>query len=238
MINVEKSIPSTEDMVLINGLAKAEMSPEDVFTFSVMCCDTRVDRDQERFTVDALSSLSKLYVGKPIIRDHSPRADNQIGRIFKSYVREANDGESELIVEAYIPITDSNAAVIQNIEAGVLKEVSVSCSVRKRICSVCGKISDRCGHIKGKMYKGKSCFCILDDIADVYELSFVAVPAQRAAGVIKTFSGPDPDPDTDADIIADDELIGRLAAARMLTIKNKISTVEEEITNENEQENV
>ena len=43
-----------------------------------------------------------------------------------------------------------------------------------------------CSHIKGREYNGELCCGELSDPTDAYEFSFVAVPAQRAAGVIKT----------------------------------------------------
>ena len=38
---------------------------------------------------------------------------------------------------------------------------------------------------KFKEYNGKTCYAILDEVTDAYEVSFVAVPAQRGAGVTK-----------------------------------------------------
>lgn len=58
--------------------------------------------------------------------------------------------------------------------------------VKKRVCSVCG--AESCVHVPGKTYNGKRCVRILSGAADAYEFSFVAVPAQRAAGVVKKFS--------------------------------------------------
>ncbi|MEW3478835.1 ParB N-terminal domain-containing protein, partial [[Clostridium] symbiosum] len=64
--------------------------------------------------------------------------------------------------------------------------------IRERlICSICG--TDRretyCGHCPGQEYEGKRCHIDLDDPTDAYELSFVAVPAQKGAGVIKHYGG-------------------------------------------------
>ena len=42
-----------------------------------------------------------------------------------------------------------------------------------------------CVHKKGQVYGGRQCYGKLCGISDAYEWSFVAVPAQRAAGVIK-----------------------------------------------------
>lgn len=59
----------------------------------------------------------------------------------------------------------------------------------KCICSVCGtdKKLGRCEHINGRSYAGKTAFSVLSDAKDAYEFSFVAVPAQREAGVTKAF---------------------------------------------------
>ncbi len=40
-------------------------------------------------------------------------------------------------------------------------------------------------HVKGRTYNGKLCYGELTGAKDAYEWSFVAVPAQREAGVIK-----------------------------------------------------
>ena len=42
-----------------------------------------------------------------------------------------------------------------------------------------------CGHQKGESYDGQVCCAILREPMDAYEFSFVAVPAQREAGVLK-----------------------------------------------------
>lgn len=42
-----------------------------------------------------------------------------------------------------------------------------------------------CGHRKGEWYEGRLCHTVLHGAEDAYEWSFVAVPAQRQAGVVK-----------------------------------------------------
>ena len=84
--------------------------------------------------------------------------------------------------------TDSNQDLIREIDGGIKKEVSVSCAAKTSRCSLCGS-TGACSHEKGKVYAGKLCYRELDDISDVYEWSFVAVPAQVHAGVTKQFGG-------------------------------------------------
>ena len=78
---------------------------------------------------------------------------------------------------------------ITMLSAGIMKEVSVSCKLKSVICSVCGQdnIKSYCKHIGGRTYGDKQCHFILEDPEDAFEVSFVAVPAQKEAGVIKSY---------------------------------------------------
>ena len=183
---------SREDLLLINRLAKSELGPDQVYTFAVRLCDNEVDRDWERFDEEALEILSGLFVGKSGIFDHNWSAEGQTARLYRTEVcREggatmAGDGCQYLKGYAYMLRNEKNSALIEEIEAGIKKEVSVGCSVSGRVCSICGK--ERCGHQGGRRYDGKLCYFTLREPTDAYEWSFVAVPAQRKAGVIKAFT--------------------------------------------------
>ena len=83
--------------------------------------------------------------------------------------------------------TEENASLISEIEGGIKKEVSVGCSVAKSVCSVGGGEIGLCGHEMGETYDGKLCFAELSGALDAYEWSFVAVPAQPRAGVMKRY---------------------------------------------------
>ena len=73
--------------------------------------------------------------------------------------------------------------------SGIKKEVSVGCAMGEAACSICGADVRKkgCRHEKGKWYGGKLCHTVLDCPTDAYEWSFVAVPAQREAGVVKCY---------------------------------------------------
>ena len=87
--------------------------------------------------------------------------------------------------------TQGNQDLIAEIEGGIKREVSVGCAVKRAECSICGSDMGRCAHEKGKRYDGRLCCTVLDDPYDAYEWSFVAVPAQREAGVIKMYTPTD-----------------------------------------------
>lgn len=186
-----------EELAKINSYALKDLSEDEIFTFSVTLCDNEVDRDAERFSIPALHKLTELYEGRTGIFDHDSKAQNQSARIYQCEVvtdesRTTSEGEpyTELKAKAYMVRTSSNADLIAEIEGGIKKEVSVSCSVANCKCSICGtdKRTSACEHNKGQIYDGKKCCCILDEPTDAYEWSFVAVPAQKSAGVTKTFS--------------------------------------------------
>ena len=179
-----KAAVSDEDLLLINRQTLREMTAEDVYVFKVRACDTRVDRDLERFTEAALVMLAKLFVGKTVIFDHKWSAGGQTARIFATAVEEDNDCHV-LMAKCYMLRNDSTKDTIADIEGGILREVSVGCAISRAVCSICGKEYGTCGHQKGEIYDGNVCVCELHDPVDAHEMSFVAVPAQPLAGVTK-----------------------------------------------------
>lgn len=181
----------------LNQFTRRELSEEEVYLFDVILCDNDVDRDLERFSEKALEQMQKLFIGKTGIFDHNPKSDNQTARIYDTELvtspdKLTKDGRTlvSLKAHAYMIRTDSNADFIREIDGGIKKEVSVSCLAKSRICSVCGCRHEEsiCSHIAGQTYGKQFCCTVLDDIQDAYEWSFVAVPAQPAAGVTKHFA--------------------------------------------------
>ena len=181
---VSRGKPTAAQLEAINAQAKAALTEDAVYVFSVRLCDDQVDRDGERFDTAALPALAKLFLGKTGIVDHRWSSDNQVARIFETQVVQEN-GVSYIKAWAYIRRGGSADEVIADIEAGIKKEVSVGCSMGRAVCSVCGSDYGSCGHQKGETYDGAVCCAILTEPMDAYEFSFVAVPAQRDAGVLK-----------------------------------------------------
>lgn len=192
-----KSVATNEDLAKIQQFSRRELLPEEIYVFNVDLCNNDIDRDFEKFSVETLEQMAELFVGKTGIFDHSMKSADQTARIFDAFVEKVNgkktaDGEDfySLKAKAYMLNNEQNRSLIDSIDAGIKKEVSVSCSVDKAYCSICHTDRKRaaCEHRKGKMYGDRLCFNILTDATDAYEFSFVAVPAQREAGVTKSFS--------------------------------------------------
>lgn len=187
---------TAEELELINTYTRRTLTADEVYVFTVVLCDNDVDRDGERFTVESLFALEKLFVGKTGIFDHNPSAKNQTARIISCKVenvasRTTATGDEYFCLKAraYLPRTEGNSELIAALDSGIVKEVSVGCAVGKILCSVCGDDIGMCPHRKGETYGGKLCCGELTEPYDAYEWSFVAVPAQKNAGVTKTAYG-------------------------------------------------
>lgn len=196
MANKNQAIDYDEALSLINKLSRKELKKDEVYIFNVTLCDNEIDRDFEVFSEKSLEELSVLFNGKTGISDHSMRSSDQTARIFKTYTektpgRKTSYGDEYIALkaQAYMVKTKKNEDLIKEIDAGIKKEVSIGCAAAEHICSVCGEntMKKRCNHIKGKTYGDKTCFHFLAGITDAYEWSFVAVPAQREAGVTKAY---------------------------------------------------
>lgn len=224
-----------EELKAINKQALEPLEASDVFTFSAVLCDNDVDRDYERFSLKALTDLKKLFVGKPVIKDHNARADNQVARIYATELVQTEkilpSGEpyTQLKAHCYMVRTASNADLIAEIKGGIKKEGSVRCKVASSICSICGTDNAKsyCRHFPGRKYAKEGgdqlCTFKLDGAVDAYEYSLLPIPAQRKAGVSKSYTGetvfePDEQPN---DETADDTV----AKEHELTLRARMAGV-------------
>ncbi len=192
---MKENFSTEKELQLINTFATTPLKKEDVFIFTVTLCDNEVDRDFECFSNEAITTLKELFIGKTGISDHSMRSKDQCARVFRTYLEKSGEKTSSseeytaLKARAYMLRNEESASLISEIEGGIKKEVSISCSVNKSTCSICGRDMKKhsCDHVKGRYYNSKLCYAVLSEPTDAYEWSFVAVPAQRKAGVTKAF---------------------------------------------------
>lgn len=192
----EENSLTEQKLEKIRNYTRKDLTADEIYTFPLILCDNEIDRDGEKFTVEALKTLSELFVGKTGIFDHNMSSKDQTARIYETEVlvddtRKTADGESYTCIkaQAYMLRSEKNADLINEIDAGIKKETSIGCSVGSVKCSVCGKDmrNGSCEHIRGQVYDGKKCCRLLSEPTDAYEWSFVAVPAQKNAGVVKSF---------------------------------------------------
>lgn len=200
---------SSSEMEKVNQFTVEELSEDDVYLFKIMACDNNIDRDDERISDKSLQELAELYVGRTIIKDHVRSADNQFARVYDAQVvgidgEQTKDGMplKGLLLKCYTLDNEANKNIVSEIKAGIKKEVSISFSPQVVECSICGcnQFEQSCRHYWGKEYDGQTCFFTFSEVKDAYELSFVAVPAQKDAGTRKSYGG-----DKQADDISEEK---------------------------------
>ena len=110
---------SKEDLEQISAFARKEMKEDEIYTFSLILCDNEIDRDKEKFTVESLEKLAKLFIGKTGIFDHNMSGKNQNARIYSAWVEsdptgKTADGEVYTCVKAkaYMVRTETNKDLI------------------------------------------------------------------------------------------------------------------------------
>lgn len=200
--SVESQEVTDEDLRKINKFTLSPLKAEEVFVFKVIMGDNEIDdRNFEPFNLNALKDLKKLYIGKTMIKDHRRTADNQIARVYETELVQSDTAKltgageiyTQLIAKCYMVKTNSNADLIQEIKAGIKKEVSTGCKPKHAFCSICGTDNTKtyCPHYWGREYDTatgkKTCYFTLDGAKEAYEVSFVAVPAQPRAGTTKNY---------------------------------------------------
>ena len=117
---VQEQAVSEGELALINRQTLRPLAAEEVFTFRLAACDTRPDRDNERFSRKALEGLAARFVGRPVLRDHQWSAGTQTARIYAAEV-EPQGEDARLVLRAYMPRTEATADTIAAIEAGILR---------------------------------------------------------------------------------------------------------------------
>lgn len=143
---------------------------ENIYIFKIKLADDLIDKDYECFDKTSILQMKDLFVGK-----HGFCGYGVTGRIAKTFTRTNEEtGAFELWAYAYIIRESKSIKVIKEIETGTKKEVSISCCVKERTCSICGNNFDYCGHNKKQWYENNECcYTILKGVTDVYEWAFV-----------------------------------------------------------------
>lgn len=198
---VEGEDISDDDLKLINGYSRRELKKDELYTYPIILCDNEIDRDNEYFLKEDLEILSRLFVGKTGIHDHRWSSGRQHSRVFKTEIVKLDKPDYKNYLEpsgyyalkawAYT-IKRGNEDLIANVDAGILKEVSVGFKTKDKLCSICGNSFydyENCKHWPGREYTNNGitskCYLRMKEPTDAFEYSFVAVPAQPAAGVVK-----------------------------------------------------
>lgn len=208
--------PTDEQLSEINKFTRKTVTADEVVAFTTLSCNDMPDRDDDQFTTDCVKDFAELEqpfssVGKGFMLDHQYSVNNAAGRIFGVDTKKIS-GSLFLTNEVYIPNTESNQKLIEDIDFGVNWAVSVGVVLGKDECSVCNDPFSSWGwwcvngHDKGMSYDPKSeetdswgypvpcdpdqkgaikCLRKFSEPRDYYELSQVFLGAQYFAALEK-----------------------------------------------------
>lgn len=173
------TVDNPHEAASLMGLEVVEDETED-YKFEIRLCDTKIDRNFEKFTLTCLRKLSEMFVGK-----NGFVGQDSIAKILSTEVLKGKDGEWFIKANASIKNIPENFKVIEEIKSGKKKKVNIGCSVATRTCSICGDSTGSCHHKPGVYYNGKQCFMELNNPIEVFEWSFVATPVKEEANMDK-----------------------------------------------------
>ena len=148
---------------------------KNLYYFNCVLVTNEVDRNNEKFTTQALREMCSMFIGKIGIIDAPGTTFRP--RIFDTKIKQKH-GVTKLKASAYVYINNDND--VDRLRNFLLahKECSISCCCTSKVCSICGRNQHRgpCQHVKGKAYGHKNCVYKLSGVTDVYEWSFAQEP--------------------------------------------------------------
>lgn len=157
--------PSDEQLGVINALALAEMTADDVYVRTAFLAHNGIDRDKEAFDDTLLESFTNSLPGKGLFNKHPMSFDGDsgpgIGRWFSARVVSMSPDEARTalkepklqfppstetakLLEAsfYIPRSNKNVDLIADIDAGIAGDVSIGFRAADRTAITDGTSDD------------------------------------------------------------------------------------------------
>lgn len=166
----------------MKAIIKLTQIDKNLYYFKISLVTDDIDKDNERFTSDALYKMSQLFIGKTGIIEAYGKTYRP--RIFDAWVKKKH---STYILKALAYIYLNNQEDVDNFSdfLSTHNECSISCSCGTKACSICGRnqFKELCCHEKGKEYGNhRKCIHELSNIFEVYEWSFAIEPPVPYAG--------------------------------------------------------
>lgn len=195
-------IPTKKQMELINGLAKVELKPEQVFTFNAKLVGDMIIPNRYIQVHKSLLNVFKedAKTGVALMLDHSwanflgGQLALVYGRTFDAKLKRSDTEEEEwaLFADHYLVRGKekggiSTDSLIADISDGTAFDTSIGWGASKYECSICGgdirKYSE-CEHFLGQEYDGELCYAIAKPPGFLMENSLVFDGAYPGAGVL------------------------------------------------------
>jgi hypothetical protein len=206
-------VPTEEQLAKINTLTKRPFKADELYVFKAkMIGDALIPNRNIKLSKELLAGYAKNAQDGNVAYMQNHRwtalmgmADQKgvinLGRVFDSWLQESHDLPDETVAQygmVYIPRdrvkdgVDTNE-VIQSIEDGTQRDVSVGIGWTFSECSICQNDirSSKCEHWPGQTYDGKLCYVNAKPPGDEFELSGVFAGAYPTAEVLSATSTDD-----------------------------------------------
>ena len=191
--NLDKNVEINK----VNLHTVKNLEPDDIYVFQVELCDNDIDRVYDKMSDEFLEQVAKSASGLTGLKDHDWSSDNQLSRLYEASVEVDHNkttqlGEPRKYVLGKAYTLSKYKDYIDKINAGLLKECSISFESDGDTCSICGCPTCKneesiavCenGHVAGHVYEGEVCYNNIQNLKDTLEWSLVSVPCQKNAGI-------------------------------------------------------
>ena len=163
---------------LLDPAPPRTLTDADVRVYTALVANDQPDSYFTQFTPNALAQVARGILGMPVLRNHSSygSGDLPVGRWFAADCIQ-RDGVNWARCQFYTAAAgDPEADMLDaRIQAGIIREVSLSWWQGAMKCSICGQDmwGGECPHIPGESYDGRTCIGIMDSIREVAEASLV-----------------------------------------------------------------
>jgi len=152
------SMPTEDEMELINRYALEPLAPEDVYVREMRLTNDRWGKHHVRLSAEFQRSVIETIPGKSLLLGHPEvkrLAAEPIGRFFSA--REWRDPDTGItwgLAKFYIVKTSHNEHARLQIDGGVWQYASIGMELDRQECSICGQeiLSPKCPHVPGERY--------------------------------------------------------------------------------------
>jgi hypothetical protein len=185
-------------MAAIRAFALSDIDPADLYIRRMVVANDAVDRNWEQFTAPVLDHLAMTLPGKALLVAHDKRP-LPAGLVYRAQTRPAQPGEAgQTSLEAWFYLVKSpeNEYLRRQMDAGVVRYVSIGCTYDQRLCNICDSNYWDCAHWRGQTLPDGRVVTLRyggdPRRYEAHEVSLVYLGAQREAQLAKAAGSGDP----------------------------------------------
>jgi len=170
-------------------MASVDLEPESDY-YITRATEKYINTNGDSWIRDVLLKDYRTFVDSGIVYvEHDQNPENAKGKVLDAIARDMGD---TILVDLLFCVDKRHADLVHNIETGLANAVSMGCTTKYTICSICGNVAhdekEYCNHIKNQKNQMVKCadgiyrkVCELCFENTFYDCSIVANPAFAGA---------------------------------------------------------